>query len=103
MIAGSTVVKHEEVRFHFLSDKENSELTGTVIVRDGEMVLNIPGGYGPYLIASKSHEHRYGGTSTVRGKSNRVEARWADMGWMYVGVWVEDGCEYLFSFELPTT
>ena|SRR6266851_3121308 len=103
MSAGSTGLRQEDVRFHFLGAVGDSKLTGTVVVRDGEMVLDIPGGNGPYLIAGKSHGHWHAGTSSVRGKSNRVEAKWADVGGKYVGVWVEAGYEYLFSFELPNT
>jgi|HubBroStandDraft_6_1064221.scaffolds.fasta_scaffold1064953_2 hypothetical protein len=101
MIAGNAVRKYEDVRFHFLGAEEDSELIGTVLVRDGEMILDIPGADRPYLIVGKSHGHRFAGTSSVRGRSNRVEAKWADVGEMYVSVWLEDAYEYLFSFDLP--
>ncbi|GIW81589.1 MAG: hypothetical protein KatS3mg105_3396 [Gemmatales bacterium] len=97
----SVGTRRDDVQFHFLGANEDSLLTGSVLVRPGEMVLDIPGGYGPYLIVGAAHGHRYEGVSSIRGKSNRVEARWADVGGMYVGVWHEDGEEYLFSFELP--
>src|SRR5437868_5158709 len=102
MNAETRPIKHEGVRFHFLGAKEDSELVGTVLLRDGEMVLDIPSSNGPYLLHGKSHGHRFEGTTIVPGKSNPVEARWADVGRMYVGIWIEEGYDYLFSFELPS-
>src|SRR5437763_4392273 len=102
MAADADTLRHDDVRFHFLGAAEDSELPGTVLVRGGEMVLDIPGGYGPYLIHGKPQGHHFEGVSSVRGKSNRVEARWADVGSVYVGVWIEDGYDFLFSFELPS-
>jgi hypothetical protein len=93
--------RRDGVRFHFLGADEDSYLIGSVVVRPGEMVLDIPGGYGPYLIVGADRGHRYEGVSSVRGRSNSVSARWADVGGLWVGVWHEDGEEFLFSFELP--
>jgi hypothetical protein len=97
------VGRYDGVIFHFVGgDEEDEELTGTVILRDGEMILDIPGGWGPYLIIGKLHGSRFQGPSTARGRSKRVEAAWADLGERYVGWWIEDGLKYLFSFELLT-
>lgn len=84
---------------HFLGTNEETYLPGTVLLRDGEMVLDIPGGSGPYLIVGRVRENAFAGVNTGRGRAN-VEAKWANVGGMYVGSWIEDGYEYLFSFEL---
>jgi hypothetical protein len=97
----SAAQKYEGVRFRFAGANQDTELTGTVLFRDKEMVIEIPGGYGPYLIVGKQHGGRFEGVSSVQGISNRTEARWADLGGLYVGQWIEDGYEFLFSFELP--
>ena len=93
-----------KVLFHFLGFNEDSHLPGTVLLRDGVMVLDIPGGCGPYLIKGKTRGHAFEGTNenSNRGKA-RVEAKWADVGGIYVGRWIEDDYEYLFSFELDST
>jgi hypothetical protein len=99
-----------DVSFHFLGgDEEDSYLFGKVIIRSGEMVLDIPGGYGPYTIVGKACNHWFDGTNTDRrppnigGSRARVEAKWASVGRTYVGVWVEDDEEFLFSFNLGST
>ena len=96
----NTPLRRDDVLFHFVNENEVSDLSGTALLRDGEMVLDIPGGYGPYLIVGRAIGQHFEGTSSVRGRSNRVEARWADVGsGLYVGVWYEDGEEFLFSFN----
>lgn len=90
------------VKFHFLGAKEDSDLAGTVIVRDAEMVLDIPGGNGPYLIAGVSRNHWFEGKNGAYGRQHEVDAKWADIGGVYVGIWIEGGYEYLFSFVLDS-
>jgi len=99
MASSKVPVKRDGVRFHFINADEDDYLPGTVLLRDGEMVLDIPGGCGPYLIVGKAIGHRFEGMNNVRGSTTQVTARWADVGGMYVGVWQEGGSEYLFSFE----
>src|SRR5438045_305625 len=101
MSTGHAVGRRDNVTFHFVNANEDSYLTGTVVVRPGQMVLDIPGGYGPYLIVGEAIGHHYEGTNTVRGPCTPVNARWADVGGMFVGVWFENAEEFLFSFELP--
>ena len=94
------------VTFQFYgSQKPKSDYSGTVLLRGGKMILDIPlnspEGYGPYLIEGRKVEQHFEGKSTVPGRSKSTEAKWADLGnYRYVGVWIEDGVEYLFSFEL---
>jgi hypothetical protein len=77
----------------------DSDLHGSVIVRDGEMVLDIPGGDGPYLIIGRARGHYYEGENNIRG-GNHIEAKWAEMGDEFVGVWREENEEYFFTFRL---
>lgn len=95
--------RHDEVRFRFLDPGEDCELHGTVLIREGEMVLDIPGGCGPYLVKGKAREHWFEGMNSDPS-GNPVEAKWARLGELYVGVWIEssdDGTDdYFFSFRL---
>lgn len=92
--------RHENVLFHFLGADEDSHLPGTVIVREAEMVLDIPGGYGPYLIVGKLQKTWFAGANSLHGREYDVDARWANVGDAFVGLWVEGGYDYLFSFSL---
>jgi hypothetical protein len=75
---------------------------GTVIVRDGEMVIDIPvDGKTVYLIIGKSRDHFYEGANSARNESPRVHAKWINFGPLFGGRWFEDGEEYLFCFRLP--
>ena len=100
MRAKSALLRHDNVSFHFIGAKEDSRLPGTVVLRDGEMVLDIPGGDGPYLIAGKARKHWFEGMNSHSGRRYDVDAKWADLGGTYVGKWIEYGNEYLFSFDL---
>ena len=99
MPAQKLPMKHDNVRFHFINGSEDSDLTGTVVLRGQEMVLDIPGGYGPYLIVGAAVQQHFEGKNSHRG-GNPVEARWAAVGGgFHVGVWYESDAEFLFSFE----
>jgi hypothetical protein len=96
----SNVLRYENVQFHFLGADEDSYLPGTVLRRTADMVLEIPGGYGPYHIVGRANGHAFCGTNDHPDREYEVEARWADVGSHFVGIWIEGGYEYLFSFEL---
>ena len=93
--------RHDNVDFLFLCDngKENVILQGTMIVRGDEMVLDIPGGYGPYLLIGKTRKSWFEAENTHQNRKSDVDAKWANVDNRFVGFWVEDGCEYLFSFQ----
>jgi|AGTN01.1.fsa_nt_gi hypothetical protein len=95
--------RHDNVSFWFLGAGEDEDLRGSVVVRDEEMVLDIPDGDGPYLIAGKKSGHVFAGSNSIRSVSNNVAARWADIGGRFVGTWVEEGSEYLFAFRLSSS
>jgi len=57
-------------------------------------------GCGPYLIVGSAHKHWYEGKNSASGRQYEVDAKWADVGGTYVGIWVEGNEEFLFSFKL---
>ena len=88
------------VTFQFLSEArgENAELQGEFLFREGDMVLDIKGGCGPYLIVGKANQHWFEGRNSSRKSAAEVDAKWAKVGDRYIGRWDEDGYEFLFSF-----
>ena len=46
-------------------------------------------------------KHFFEGANTAGRLEPKVRASWTDFSRMYVGYWIEDGKDYLFSFELP--
>jgi hypothetical protein len=96
--------RYSNVGFRFLGAKEDTTLYGTVLVRDREMVLDIPeGGDSAYLIVGTAHEHWFEGRNSGQEMLNDVNAKWAAIGNNFVGIWIETGHEYLFSFELGSS
>jgi hypothetical protein len=90
--------------FDFLSATAKPEcLGGTVIVRDAEMVLEIEyPGEDPYNIVGRRQGSCYRGRHVASPGDIEVEASWAEVGnGNYVGLWIEDGSEWLFQFHLP--
>lgn len=96
--------RYEEIGFHFLSALEDTTLTGSVLIREHEMVLDIrdPRGASTYLIVGKSLGTYFKGVNSDHASAIQIEASWADLGGLYVGLWVENGEEFMFSFGLST-
>jgi hypothetical protein len=88
-------VRRDGVLFYFT----DSTLSGSVEFRDGEMVLDIPGGDGPYMIVGRPVDTYFEGGNAIRSES-RVHAKWATVGGEYVGIWREDGETYYFAFQV---
>jgi hypothetical protein len=76
-----------------------------VIRREGEMVTSIPTqpSSGPYLVRGLKNKNLFlAGIDSLKHEQHvHVIARWALLGDVYVGIWIEYGVEYLFSFRLP--
>ncbi len=66
------------------------------------MIIDIPDTNGTtvYLITGRPSKHFFAGVNSAGQLMPQVQAKWVSLGRMYVGQWVEDGYEYLFSFEL---
>jgi hypothetical protein len=90
--------RYKDVYFQFLGGDGNVDLPGSVSLSDGEMTLIIPGGDGPYLIEGKGKYFFKGVNVDLNG--GQVEAEWSQLSEVFVGMWIEDGFEYLFSFRL---
>lgn len=55
----------------------------------------------PYLIVGKLCDGYFEGADGPGIRGNEVRASWAYVGrQLFVGTWLEDGDEYLFSFDL---
>jgi len=96
----SGVRRYENVLFEFPSD----DMRGTVLVRDNEMVLDIPEqeGLAPCLIIGKREGQIFRGKNDIRDEyALSISAAWCDFGEVFAGVWLEEGNELLFLFRLP--
>jgi len=95
--------KFENIDFHFLSSNHESTLKGTVLLRNSNMILDLtdPVEGKTYLIIGESYGHYFKGANSSRNAPMKAEAKWSDLNGIYVGLWVEDGYDYYFSFRLP--
>jgi hypothetical protein len=76
-----------------------------VLTRQGEMILDIPKNPdfgGPYLVRGELIDHFWAGKDELKDQPPvNVVARWSKLGDIFVGIWIENGVETLFSFRLP--
>src|SRR5262245_46141738 len=93
--------RYDDVGFDFFYPDGVASQTGSVVVRDTSMVIDIPEGQ-PCLIEGTLADHVFAGRNSRRSEEPlRIQARWTDIGDRFVGVWIEEGIEALFSFRLP--
>jgi hypothetical protein len=79
-------------------------MRGTVIVRKGEMVIDIPeqDGLAAALVVGKQVGNIFRGSNDIRDEDAlAINASWCYFGEAYAGIWIEEGNELLFSFRLP--
>ena len=109
-IAPTKGLRYEGVAFQFLSpggaDGIDDTLTGTVLIREGSMILDLseqPAGL-PCLIEGREANHVYGGHNTLRHVDpRRVDARWSDLGGgTYVGTWGDEDGDNLLRSACPS-
>lgn len=96
--------RYDDVPFVFYNDDTTIEQKGVVVIREDAMVLEIPeqDGYPPALIIGKASGHYFRGKNSVRDQNFvPVDASWADLGDLCVGVWQDDSYEFIFFFHLP--
>ena len=99
-----TIGRYDSVVFEFINEKTSLEQRGTVIVRAGEMVLDIPeqDGCAASLVIRKSQGHYFRGGNSIRGPhALKIDARWADLGDVFAGTWQDEDDDLLFRFRLP--
>jgi len=104
---------YEEVNFRFAvpDDGTYAKETGTVLVRPGEMVIDIKDDDGTsfFLIVGNFSDNFFTGNNMTTGAYRpKVQAKWSDFGEIqfigrqtFIGRWREDGVEYVFTFWLP--
>jgi hypothetical protein len=95
--------RYSDVQFEFLSAVDGLESErGVVIVRDGEMVLEVecPGDR-PYSIRGTLSHDFFAGWHEDRTGDVAVVAKWIRLDNIYIGTWTEAGKDYLFKFRLP--
>jgi hypothetical protein len=95
--------RYTDVQFEFLSALEGLELErGVVIVRDGEMVLEVecPGDR-RYSIRGTLRRDFFVGRHEDQLGDTPVDAKWIRLDDIYIGTWIEGGNDYMFRFHLP--
>jgi hypothetical protein len=96
--------RYDDVEFDFFDSGGTLSLTGSVIVRDTGMVIDIPeqAEFEPCLVEGTLAGHVFAGRNTLRHEEPlQIQARWTDVGDRFIGVWIEEGNEMLFQFRLP--
>lgn len=96
--------RFDDVEFEFLSMEVALTVTGTVAIRPEVMVIDIPSQdmTPAYLVEGHLTGHVYIGRNTLqREEPLRIDARWVDLGDCFVGIWIEEGIDYFFRFNLP--
>jgi hypothetical protein len=98
---------YKHIPIQFLTVGGDSEERYAQVRQQGdEMVLSISRQPSPepvtFLVHGKKVEHFFAGVDSLKNPIPvKVIARWALIGDEYIGRWIEDGVEYLFSFRLP--
>lgn len=94
-----------ETRIAFLSEDDVAELPAEVILREGEMVIDIPKSAKTkrFLVVGKRMDDYWTGGNEAQSETGiRVTATWSFLRDRFVGTWVEDDIDYLFTFRGPT-
>lgn len=105
---------HFQTEVTFFCEDYDETRSAEVLVRRGEMVLDIssPDPSKRYLVRGKLYSGPLIGTEDLvaywAGRDELedaapadIVARWTLLGDVFVGVWIEDGDEYLFRFGVP--
>jgi len=98
---------YENIPIQLLSAARNNDANyqATVRVDSGQMVLNVRDDNDQlYLIKGTvpPGKHFFAGVDSLTHEVPvHLVARWSLLGDVYVGIWIEDGQEWLFSFHLP--
>ena len=73
--------KYESVEFQFMSLDEAETENGTVLIRDEQMVIDIPGTNGAtvYLITGRASKHLFVGGNSAGQHMPGVQATWVKL------------------------
>jgi hypothetical protein len=91
------------VKFEFAEIGSGGTQTCTILERQNAVVIDIPrqDGIDPCLIVGVQQEHVFSGENTLHlANTPRIQARWTKLGPRFVGVWIEEGNDSFFWFEL---
>lgn len=102
----NSTASKQEVEFLLLSEESAMRVSGHLIVRNGEMVLDLTDedDYQYLFVARQNKDGAYfAEASTPASKPSRARAAWEKLGPSYVGRWLEYGEEYLFTFRVQRT
>ena len=96
-------MRYENVQFQFLSFEDDDCISlGSVVVRGKEMVLDVLcEGNSPYVVVGKKSRGFFLGEHKGQPGDVPVRAKWIQLDDRYIGTWVEQRIEYLFTFSLP--
>jgi len=97
--------RRQEVSIQFFPpDDLPYSVQAQVIRREREMIIDIPdqASSDPCFVRGLQNKCLFlaGVDSLKHAEHVNVIARWALLGDVYVGIWIEAGFEYLFSFRL---
>ena len=94
--------RYTDVQFEIVSLAGDSyAYRGTVIVRDGEMLLEVEcPDERPYVIRGKASCDFFQGRHEGLLGDPSVQAKWIRLDDIYIGTWLEEGIDYLFKFCL---
>ena len=97
------VQRWTDVQFEFVSlAGDTYAYSGTVIARDEEMVLELEcPGERPYLICGQAIGEFFRGAHQGLPDDVPVTAKWIRLDDIYIGMWIEEGIDYVFIFRLP--
>ena len=95
--------KHVKVAIQFdvgIPEVEEAHVT----LQGDEMVIDMqePDGITKYLIVGKPVGNHFQGVNSAGPRMPKVRVKWVKLGKVFVGQWLEDGEEYLFSFSLKS-
>ena len=96
--------KYNNVIFKFVCAIDDPvDLPGIVLVRDAEMVLEVvePDDPRPYVVVGKAREGFFEGKHQGLPGDVAVRAKWVRLDDRYIGTWIQDGVESLFTFMVP--
>jgi len=96
--------EYRNVTFEFYNAETSVEQKGTVVIRADAMVLDIPAqdGIAATLVIGTAHTTHFRGRNSARDRDAiEVDARWADLGDVFAGVWQDENDDLLFKFRLP--
>jgi len=98
------IYSNVSITFLCADDAPYSE-QASIRLTDTEMVIDISAPSSQeraYLVKGHLVNNFYAGQDDVTESGPLdIVARWAELGDIWVGWWLEDGVEYLFSFRLP--